>query len=82
MMNDDGWMDGKVLAARRDASFYRCHGTSRRYHIVVGDYVSACNPQRMLVVKETAIAAEDVTEGLRCRRPGCAVRWPKKRSTP
>lgn len=68
-----------VLAARRDASFYVCPGTSWRYHIVVGNYVSACNPQRMLVVEGTAIAAEDVSEGLRCRRPGCAVRWPKKK---
>jgi len=68
-----------LRAARRDASFYAFHGTAWQYHIMVGNhYVPACNPQGALLTEETAQDAEDVAEGARCRRPGCAVRWPRR----
>lgn len=66
-----------MRAAKRDASWYAYPGTAWQYHIVVGDLLPACNPQGALLTEETARPAEEVAEDVRCRRPGCRVRWPK-----
>ena len=69
----------RLMAARRDASWYSCPGRAGRYHVVAPDGIGGlCGVQMLAAVGETstAIPAERVEPVLRCRRRGCAEAWP------
>lgn len=65
-------------AAARDVSFYASGGSSRSayaFHVVAADgHLSACG---IPILHDETEPAEDVPERVRCRRPGCRVRWPR-----
>ena len=69
----------RLMAARRDASWYSYPGRAGRYHIVAPDGIgSLCGVQMLSADGETstAIPAARVECVLRCRRRGCAEAWP------
>lgn len=68
-----------VMSARRDASFYARPNTrsAKVCHVVVGDSRAACGVPLLLDVEEDA---RDVPQPSRCRRRGCAERWPPVRA--
>jgi hypothetical protein len=80
-----GWLVGadqpaaELLAAPRDASWFAHsghggnHGGGKR-HIVSADGGSACRGQPLVL--DIAEPARNVEPILRCRRQGCAGRWP------
>ena len=73
-----------VWAARRDASWYNRPNVNHlpRMHIDGGGMLAACN-RGVYLVDFTAELAATVPEHSRCRRPGCAARWPTpERNTP
>ena len=65
-----------IMAMLRDASAFWCPDTRspKKYHVEVGDAISACtgNP----LAEFTAQAATEVPVSQRCQRSGCQVRWP------
>lgn len=70
-----------LMAALREATFFRKPGRARKYHIVVeGCMACAVRTKTNLigrpVVEETAELATAVPEFMRCGRPGCRERWP------
>lgn len=78
----------QIRAALRDASWYRrpsTHGKDLVYHVVRGEVhreEGACGTpviaqEGFAPVRDVTIAAEEVAEHQRCRRPGCRARWPK-----
>jgi hypothetical protein len=79
--------DGQPVAGRRDASFLHSPGWSGRYHVAVRaqtylanswEVSAACNPRGMLLIEDGLQAASEVDPVLRCRRAGCAGRWPQE----
>jgi hypothetical protein len=69
------------MAAWRDASWYEHPGKAWVYHVVLGDFQPACNQSNSMrtgvsLCDFTVRPAAEVPLRLRCRRPGCRVRWP------
>lgn len=65
--------DADVFAGMRDATCFRNPGRAGRYHIQRGDGFAVCGVDGFL---HDAVHAQDVHEVLRCKRSGCATRWP------
>jgi hypothetical protein len=64
-----------IMAAMRDASWFRRPGRARRYHVLKRG-CSACGVYA-LFVEETKLPANEVPPALRCRRPGCRQAFEK-----
>lgn len=65
-----------VYAAWRDASWCRSPGRARVYHVNAGEWMGACKRRWLILNEDSCLPAGDVPAHLRCRRPGCRVRWP------
>lgn len=77
----------KLMAARRDASWYVSPGRADVYHVaakIKGTWMPACNTtlrhghlaghKGVILDERTLIPAKDARS--RCERPGCKQRWP------
>lgn len=68
----------QVMAGRRDAGAYNHPNTSvpKRAHVADEDdqHRAACD--RGIILQERLVEAERIPMTSRCRRPGCANRWP------
>jgi hypothetical protein len=63
------------LAARRDASWWNSPGTAYVYHVATTDMAACCFRDQPLA-EFTSQDAAKVPAAQRCRRRGCATRWP------
>jgi hypothetical protein len=66
-----------VIAAWRDASWFRSPGVARRYHVLDDDRLAKCGLPGFLLSDDT-LPARMVAPELRCQRNGCKQTWPKK----
>lgn len=66
-----------VRMALRDASWYNRPNTRsiKVYHVVVEDYVPACNTTRVLLDEHSETSVAGAHYGLRCRRRACRKLW-------
>lgn len=80
-------MSDELMAAMRDASWFRKPGRAGRYHVVIkrpDGLEAACGQFAFLQRDADAFRsrgaierAADVALVLRCRRNGCRQRWPE-----
>lgn len=85
-----------LLAATRDASAVACPNTRtpKKAHVAIveGELPAtwweepelvanaACDPMTVPLDMTVASPADQIPESRRCRRPGCASRWPQYRA--
>ena len=67
-------MDNTKYAAQRDATAYRNPGIegATRYHIVGRDGIAAACSNRIILMSDVAIGADEVEGWEQCKRPACA----------
>jgi hypothetical protein len=69
-----------VMAGRRDASAYNnpSQYAPRRVHVAAENdrHRAACDSG--IILQERLVEAERIPRMVRCRRSGCASRWPKE----
>lgn len=64
------------FAAMRDASWYSNPGRAGRYHVIDPKTHASCCGTCRLDNESTRIELTAVVPVLRCRRKGCAEKWP------
>ena len=67
-----------LMAAFRDASWFRYPGLATRYHVCAPgrQHLAACNPDAAPLYGPSEVPASEVPQRARCRRPGCKKLWP------
>ena len=66
-----------VMAGQRDASAYNRPDVyaPKKVHVAGDDQRAACDND--IILQERLVEAERIPPAVRCRRPGCANRWPE-----